>query len=41
MVLNSPDSKILALMDDSVTWPKMQGRGDYLPLAFNKNNRRF
>lgn len=34
--LNSSAPKILALMDDSVTRPKMQGRGDYLPLAFNK-----
>jgi len=34
--LNSAAPKILALMDDSVTRPKMQGRGNYLPLAFNK-----
>jgi len=34
--LASPSQKILALMDDSVTRPKMQGRGDYLPLAFKK-----
>jgi alkaline phosphatase len=34
--LNSPAKKILALMDDSVTRPKMNGRGNYLPLAFNK-----
>ena len=34
--LNSPDKKIIALMDDSVTKPKMDGRGNYLPLAFNK-----
>jgi alkaline phosphatase len=34
--LNTPATKILGLMDDSVTRPKMEGRGDYLPLAFNK-----
>lgn len=34
--LNSPATKILALMDDSVVRPKMEGRGDYLPEAFNK-----
>jgi len=39
--LNSPALKILALMDDSVTRPKMQGRGDYLPLAFNKVTNAF
>lgn len=39
--LNSPAQKILALVDDSVTRPKMQGRGDYLPLAFNKVTNTF
>ncbi|MDN3547772.1 alkaline phosphatase [Mucilaginibacter aquaedulcis] len=34
--LNSPSQKIVALMDDSVTRPKMEGRGNYLPQAFNK-----
>jgi len=34
--LNSPAKKIVALMDDSVTRPKMEGRGNYLPQAFNK-----
>jgi alkaline phosphatase len=34
--LNSSSSKILALMDDSVTRSKLAGRGDYLPLAFKK-----
>ncbi|WP_374950515.1 alkaline phosphatase [Mucilaginibacter sp.] len=34
--LNSKAPKILALMDDSVTRPKVSGRGNYLPLAFNK-----
>jgi alkaline phosphatase len=33
--LSSSSPKILALMDDSVTRPKMEGRGNYLPLAFN------
>jgi alkaline phosphatase len=34
--LKSPAQKIVALVDDSITRPKMQGRSDYLPLAFNK-----
>jgi alkaline phosphatase len=34
--LKSPSQKIVALMDDSVTRPKMEGRGNYLPQAFNK-----
>jgi alkaline phosphatase len=34
--LNSPAKKIVALVDDSVTRPKMEGRGNYLPQAFNK-----
>ncbi|MDN5289089.1 MAG: alkaline phosphatase [Mucilaginibacter sp.] len=34
--LNTPATRILGLMDDSVTRPKMEGRGNYLPLAFNK-----
>jgi len=39
--LNSTSPKILALMDDSVTRPKMEGRGNYLPLAFNKVTQAF
>jgi len=39
--LKSPATKILGLMDDSVTRPKMNGRGDYLPLAFNKVTNTF
>ncbi|PAW94805.1 hypothetical protein CKK33_15420 [Mucilaginibacter sp. MD40] len=39
--LATPAPKILALMDDSVIRPKMQGRGDYLPLAFNKVTKAF
>ncbi len=39
--LKSPATKILGLMDDSVTRPKMDGRGDYLPLAFNKVTNTF
>jgi alkaline phosphatase len=39
--LNSPAKKILALMDDSVTRPKMQGRGNYLSLALNKVTNTF
>ncbi|SDS71046.1 alkaline phosphatase [Mucilaginibacter mallensis] len=39
--LKSPATKILGLMDDSVTRPKMNGRGDYLPLAFNKVTHTF
>ncbi|NHA02308.1 alkaline phosphatase [Mucilaginibacter sp. HC2] len=34
--LSSQAPKIVALVDDSVTRPKMEGRGNYLPLAFNK-----
>lgn len=34
--LNSKSPKILALMDDSVTRPKVAGRGNFLPQAFNK-----
>ncbi|MBD1395464.1 alkaline phosphatase [Mucilaginibacter glaciei] len=34
--LKSGQPKILALMDDSVVRPKIEGRGDYLPQAFNK-----
>ncbi|MDN3583938.1 alkaline phosphatase [Mucilaginibacter flavus] len=34
--LNSPSKKILALVDDQETRPKMNGRGNYLPQAFNK-----
>nr|WP_294950047.1 alkaline phosphatase [uncultured Mucilaginibacter sp.] len=34
--LNTRANKILALVDDSVTRPKIAGRGDYLPLAFKK-----
>jgi alkaline phosphatase len=34
--LKSPAKKILALMDDTATRPKIAGRGDYLPLAFKK-----
>jgi len=34
--LNSSSQKILALVDDSVVRPKMQGRGDYLSLALKK-----
>jgi alkaline phosphatase len=34
--LKSTDNKILGLMDDSVTRPKMEGRGDYLTLGFKK-----
>jgi len=39
--LNSSAPKILALMDDSVTRPKMKGRGDYLSLALNKVTNTF
>jgi alkaline phosphatase len=39
--LNTPATKILALMDDSVTRPKMDGRGNYLPLAFKKVTQTF
>lgn len=39
--LNSPATKILALVDDSVVRPKMDGRGDYLPQAFNKVTNSF
>ncbi|WP_295721577.1 alkaline phosphatase [Mucilaginibacter sp.] len=39
--LATPSTKILALMDDSVTRPKMAGRGNYLPLAFNKVTQTF
>ncbi|WP_040627613.1 alkaline phosphatase [Mucilaginibacter paludis] len=39
--LNTPSTKVLALMDDSVTRPKMQGRGNYLPLAFKKVTQTF
>jgi alkaline phosphatase len=39
--LTTPSTKILALMDDSVTRPKMAGRGNYLPLAFNKVTQTF
>lgn len=39
--LNSSAPKILGLMDDSVTRPKMEGRGNYLPLAFNKVTQTF
>ncbi|AYL94921.1 alkaline phosphatase [Mucilaginibacter celer] len=39
--LSSTSPKILALMDDSVTRPKMEGRGNYLPLAFNKVTQTF
>ena len=39
--LKSPATKILGLMDDSVTRPKMFGRGNYLPLAFNKVTNTF
>ena len=39
--LNTPATKILGLMDDSVTRPKMAGRGNYLPLAFNKVTNAF
>jgi alkaline phosphatase len=39
--LNSSSPKILALVDDSVTRPKMQGRGDYLSLALNKVTNTF
>ncbi|WPU91901.1 alkaline phosphatase [Mucilaginibacter sabulilitoris] len=34
--LNSPAQKIVALVDDSVTRPKMEGRGDYLAKALKK-----
>lgn len=34
--LNSPAQKIVALVDDSVTRPKMEGRGNYLAQAFKK-----
>lgn len=39
--LSSTSPKILGLMDDSVTRPKMEGRGNYLPLAFNKVTQTF
>jgi len=39
--LNTPATKILALMDDSVTRPKMAGRGNYLPLALKKVTQTF
>lgn len=39
--LSTPATKILALMDDSVTRPKMDGRGNYLPLALNKVTQTF
>lgn len=39
--LNSSATKILALMDDSVTRSKIEGRGDYLPLAFKKVTKAF
>jgi alkaline phosphatase len=39
--LNSSAKKIVALVDDSVTRPKMEGRGNYLPLAFNKVTNAF
>lgn len=39
--LNTPATKILALMDDSVTRPKMDGRGNYLPLALKKVTQTF
>jgi alkaline phosphatase len=39
--LNTPATKILALMDDSVTRPKMEGRGNYLPLALKKVTQTF
>ncbi|WP_184543163.1 alkaline phosphatase [Mucilaginibacter sp. FT3.2] len=39
--LTTPATKILGLMDDSVTRPKMDGRGNYLPLAFNKVTQTF
>lgn len=39
--LTTPATKILGLMDDSVTRPKMAGRGNYLPLAFNKVTKTF
>jgi len=39
--LNTPATKILALMDDSVTRPKIDGRGNYLPLALKKVTQTF
>jgi len=39
--LKSPAQKIIGLMDDSVTRPKMEGRGNYLAQAFNKVTNTF
>ncbi len=39
--MNSSAPKIIALMDDSVTRPKMQGRGNYLSDALGKVTTRF
>jgi alkaline phosphatase len=39
--LKTPATKVLALMDDSVTRPKMEGRGNYLPLALKKVTQTF
>ncbi|WP_074493104.1 alkaline phosphatase [Mucilaginibacter polytrichastri] len=39
--LTTPATKILGLMDDSVTRPKMDGRGNYLPLALKKVTQAF
>ncbi len=39
--LATPATKVLALMDDSVTRPKMDGRGNYLSLALKKVTQTF
>ncbi|GGH07105.1 alkaline phosphatase [Mucilaginibacter phyllosphaerae] len=39
--LKTPATKVLGLMDDSVTRPKIAGRGNYLPQAFNKVSTAF